>query len=205
MRRIVAVVATAALCAGCFGSVLQSSQAPPDLYRLDPALAAGAGAALEWVISVPRPRASPSLDTHRIAVVMPGHRFDYLADARWADAAPQMVQQLLVATLGAPGGFATSVAAPSRVPPDLLLDTELRRFEAVYPAPGAAPTIVVELQANLIDTRKGARVASFDSRSEVAADRNDRRAVVAAFEQATGRVVEEVSQRARSAAANLPR
>lgn len=205
MRRIVAVAATAVLCSGCFGSVLQSGQEPPDLYRLAPPATAGEEAPLAWAISVQRPRASSSLDTQRIAVVMPGHRFDYLADARWADAAPQMVQQMLVAALGPPGRFSTAVSAPSRVPVDLMLDTELRRFEAVYASADEAPTVVVEMQASLVDGRKGARVASFDSRAEVRAARNDRGAVVAAFEQATGRVVDDVAARARSAAANLSR
>ena len=205
MRRIVAVVASAVLCSGCFGSVLQSGQEPPDLYRLAPPPGADGEPALAWAISVPRPRASSSLDTQRIAVVLPGHRFDYLADARWADAAPQMVQQMLVAALGPPGGFSTAVAAPSRVPVDLLLDTELRRFEAVYAGVDEAPTVVVEMRASLVDGRKGARVASFDSRAEVTAARNDRGAVVSAFEQAAGKVVADVAGRARSAAANLPR
>ena len=206
MRRILAVAATAVLCSGCFGSVLKSDQEPPDLYRLAPPVNAdGEVAALAWAVSVARPRASSSLDTQRIAVVMPGHRFDYLADARWADAAPQMVQQVLVAALGPPGGFSTAVAAPARVPVDLLLDTELRRFEAVYASVEEAPTVVVELQASLVDGRKGTRIASFDSRAEVKAARNDRSAVVAAFEQATGKVVVDVAQRARAAGAKLPR
>ena len=205
MRLIVAAAATAVLCSGCFGSVLQSSQEPPDLYRLAPPANAGGEAALAWAISVPRPRASSSLDTQRIAVVMPGHRFDYLAGARWADAAPQMVQQMLVDALGPPGRFSTAVAAPSRVPADLLLDIELRRFEAVYANVDEAPTVVVEMQASLVDGRKGARVASFDSRAEVTAARNDRGAVVAAFEQAAGKVVDGVAGRARAAAANLAR
>lgn len=205
MRSIVVVAAMAVLCSGCFGSVLQSGQEPPDLYRLAPPPSADGEPALAWAISVPRPRASSSLDTQRIAVVLPGHRFDYLADARWADAAPQMVQQMLVATLGPPGRFSTAVAAPSRVPVDLLLDTELRRFEAVYASVDEAPTVVVEMQASLVDGRKGTRVASFESRAEVTAARNDRSAIVAAFEQATGRVVADIAGRARSAAANLPR
>lgn len=206
MRRIVAVAATAVLCSGCFGSVLKSDTEPPDLYRLAPPVNADSeAAALAWAVSVARPRAPSSLDTQRIAVVMPGHRFDYLADARWADAAPQMVQQMLVAALGPPGRFSTAVAAPGRVPVDLLLDTELRRFEAVYSSVDEAPTVVVELQASLVYSRKGTRVASFDSRAEVKAARNDRGAVVAAFEQAAGKVVDDVAQRARAAGANLPR
>jgi cholesterol transport system auxiliary component len=195
------MLVSALLCAGCVGSVFQSDAEPPDLYRLDPPSSVATGTALAQAIGVARPRAASSLDTSRIAVVTPGHGFDYLAGARWADAAPQMVQQLLVDGLGAPGGFATAFASPSRVPADLLLDSELRHFEAVYASADSAPSIVVELQASLVDTRRGLRVASFDAHAEVAAERNDRRAVVAAFEQATGRAVADVAERARAAAA----
>jgi cholesterol transport system auxiliary component len=187
------------LCTGCFGSVLQSDAEPPDLYSLSAPTVDANGPVLDRAISVARPRSALSLDTERIAVAKPGHRFDYLAGARWADAAPQMVQQILVEMLGA-AGFATAIAAPSRVPADLVLDTELRRFEAVYADVEAAPSVVVELHANLVDTRRGQRLASFDSRAEVAAERNDRRAIVAAFEQATAQVVQETAGRTHAAA-----
>lgn len=201
MKRVASLLVSALLCTGCVGSVFESDAEPPDLYRLDPPASAAAGTALSQAISVARPRAASSLDTDRIAVVTPGHGFDYLSGARWADAAPQMMQQLLVDRLGAADGFATAIASPSRVPADLLLDSELRHFEAVYASEGAAPRVVVEIQASLVDTRRGLRVASFDAREEVAAERNDRRAVVAAFEQAAGRAVVAVSERARAAAA----
>lgn len=199
MRRIATLLVAASLCTGCMGSVLQSDAEPPDLYRLSAPTISAQGPALGQAISVARPRAASSLDTDRIAVEKPGHGFDYLAGARWADTAPQMVQRILVDVLGAAGGFATAVAAPSRVPADLLLDTDLRHFEAVYANVEAAPSVVVELHANLVDTRRGARLASFDSRIEVAAASNDRRAVVTAFEQATARAVEEIAARARAA------
>jgi cholesterol transport system auxiliary component len=200
VRRVASILVSALLCSACVSSVFQSDAEPPDLFRLDPPASNATGPALAQAISVARPRAASSLDTNRIAVVSPGHGFDYLAGARWADAAPQMVQQLLVDSLGAPGGFATAIASPSRVPADLLLDTELRRFEAVYASADSAPSVVVELQASLVDTRRGLRVASFDARAEVAAERNDRRAVIAAFEQAAGRAVADVAERARAAA-----
>jgi cholesterol transport system auxiliary component len=201
VSRVASILVSALLCTGCVGSVFQSDAKPPDLYRLDPPSSVATGPVLAQAISVARPRAASSLDTNRIAVVTPGHGFDYLAGARWADAAPQMVQQLLVDVLGGAGGFATAIASPSGVPADLLLDTELRHFEAVYAGADSAPSVVVELQASLVDARRGLRVASFDAHAEVAAERNDRRAVVAAFEQATGRAVAEVADRARAAAA----
>jgi cholesterol transport system auxiliary component len=200
VRRIAVVLAGTWLCTACVGSLFKSSAEAPDLFRLSGPAAAPGGPRLALAISVARPGSPSSLDTERIAVVKPGQGFDYLAGARWADPAPQMLKQLLVDSLAADGGFAAAVAAPSRVPTDLLLDVELRHFEAVYASIDAPPRVRVELKANLVDPRKGVRLASFDSSFDATAERNDRRAVIAAFEQATDRAVAEVVLRAREAA-----
>ena len=205
MKRIALLLIVSGICTACVGSVLKSDNEAPDLYRLAAPSASGAsagtGPALTHAITVARPRSASSLDTERIAVTTPGHGFDYLAGARWADTAPQMVQQMLVDTLMAGGRFATAVAAPSRVPTDLLLEVELRHFEAVYASVGEPPRILVGLQANLVDVRRGTRIASFDSRAEATAARNDRAAVVAAFEDAAVRATQHAALRAGEAAA----
>ena len=203
MKRIALLLVVSGLCTACVGSVLKSDNEAPDLYRLAAPAASGGGIgpSLAQAITVARPRSVSSLDTDRIAVTTPGHGFDYLAGARWSDTAPQMVQQLLVDTLMAEGRFATAVAAPSRVPTDLLLEVELRHFEAVYASVGEPPRILVQLQANLVDVRRGTRVASFDSRAEATATRNDRTAVVAAFEDAALRAARDAALRAGEAAA----
>jgi cholesterol transport system auxiliary component len=203
LKRIAVLLIVSGLCTACVGSVLKSDNEAPDLYRLAAPAASGGGAgpSLAQAITVARPRSVSSLDTDRIAVTTPGHGFDYLAGARWSDTAPQMIQQLLVDTLLAEGRFATAVAAPSRVPTDLLLEVELRHFEAVYASVGEPPRILVQLQANLVDVRRGTRVASFDSRAEATATRNDRTAVVAAFEDAALRAARDAALRAGEAAA----
>jgi cholesterol transport system auxiliary component len=207
LKRIALLLVVSGLCTACVGSVLKSDNEAPDLYRLAAPAASGGGAgpSLAQAITVARPRSVSSLDTDRIAVTTPGHGFDYLAGARWSDTAPQMVQQLLVDTLMAEGRFATAVAAPSRVPTDLLLEVELRHFEAVYASVGEPPRILVQLQANLVDVRRGTRVASFDSRAEATATRNDRAAVVAAFDDAALRATRDAALRAGEAAAAYAR
>ena len=204
MRRIATLLAAVSLCTACVGDALRSDADAPDRYRLEgPAVEPG-GTGLPLAIAIARPRAPSSLDTDRIAVTTPGHGFDYLAGARWADPAPQMIQQFLVGALTAEAHFATAVAAPSRVPADLLLDVELRRFEAAYSNVDAPPTVVVEFGVNLVDPRRGLRVASFRSAASVAAARNDRAAVVAAFEQATEQVVRDAVARIAAAATPKP-
>ena len=204
MRRIATLLAAVSLCTACVGDALRSDADAPDRYRLEgPAVEPG-GTGLPLAIAIARPRAPSSLDTDRIAVTTPGHGFDYLAGARWADPAPQMIQQFLVGALTAEAHFATAVAAPSRVPADLLLDVELGRFEATYSNVDAPPTVVVEFGVNLVDARRGLRVASFRSAASVAAARNDRAAVVAAFEQATEQAVRDAVARIAAAATPKP-
>jgi cholesterol transport system auxiliary component len=186
--------------AGCTGNLLRSDAPAAQTYRLAaPAVAAApAGPALPLALVVQRPRAPGALDTERVAVGAAGNRFDYYSAARWAEPAPQMVQQQLVAALSATGRFGGGVfAAPARVPAEMSLDVELRRFEAVTSgadatAAGAAPTVHVQVQASLVDSRRGALVTSFVAEAAVPATANRMSAVVAAFDQATSQVLRDV-------------
>lgn len=187
--RLALVTALALASAGCAGGLLGSPGDPADVYRLEIEADASVADRLPLALSVARPRAATSLDTERIAVVQPDSRFDHFAGVRWSEPAPQMLQALIVRALQSDGRYEVVVAAPSRVPADLLLDVELRRFEAVY-APGAeSPTVRVEFQATLVDSRRAQRVSSIVASAEAGAESNRRGAVLEAFERATGESV----------------
>jgi cholesterol transport system auxiliary component len=213
MRTTVGLACTAAaalLLAGCSGSLLQSDTPRPETYRLGsaPVPAGAAAPAAGNIVSalgltVARPRAAAALDSERIAVVAGGNRFDYYADVRWAEPAPQMLQQNLVAALARSGRFAGVFAAPARVPSELMLDVELRRFEADATA-GGAPVVRVALQASLVDARRAQRLASFTSEAAVAAAGSRRAEIIAAFDQANAQVVDDVVARVGIAAATVP-
>jgi cholesterol transport system auxiliary component len=206
----------ALLLGGCTGSLLQSDAATPDTFRLGVDFATQAAAASTassnagLAIAVARPRAATALDTDRIAVRSAGNRFEYYADARWAESAPQMLQQNLVSALAATTQFGGGVmTAPARVPTELLLDVELRRFEVVTAgvdaaASGAAPVVHVQVQASLVDSRRAARVMSFVSEASVPAAENRLQAVVAAFDRANAEVVQDITARVQAAVATLP-
>ncbi len=201
MRSMIASLILAALCAGCVGSALESKREAPEVYRLAAPALPDAGGPLPAALSVGRPRAPVALDTERIAVAGPGSRFDYYAGVRWAEPAPLMLQQLLVQALASDGRFATVVAAPSRVPTEYSLDVELRQFEATRVGAGA-PAVHVRLQATLLDSRRGLRLASFVAESTVTAGDDRRAAVVAAFEEATRQAIASTVAAARSGSAS---
>jgi cholesterol transport system auxiliary component len=206
----------ALLLGGCAGSLLKSDAEAPDTFRLGVATATEAIAASATsstsglAIAVARPRAAAAIDTDRIAVLSAGNRFDYYSAARWAESAPQMLQQNLVSALAATAQFGGGVmTAPARVPTELLLDVELRRFEVVTAgtdaaSSGAAPVVYMQVQASLIDSRRAARVTSFVSEASVPASENRLSAVVAAFDRANAQVVSDIAARVQAAAAALP-
>jgi cholesterol transport system auxiliary component len=186
---------------GCAGSLLESHAEAPVVYRLEGVAAEDRGARLSLALAVTRPGGAAALDTDRIAVEQPGRVFDYYAGIRWSEPAPQMLQQLLVRALAADGRFAAVVAAPSRVPADLLLDVELRRFEAVYLAAGAAPQVRVEMHVSLVDPRAARRLASFLANGSATAAADGRAAVIDAFERATAEAIAYTVTEVRRAAA----
>ena len=199
-RSVAAVLlALALVLTACTGSLLQSDVEAPATFRLHGPALADRGGRLPLALAVARPRAPSALDTDRVAVVRTDSRFDYYAGIRWSEPAPQMLQQLLVNAFTADGRFAAVVAAPSRVPADLLLDVELRGFEADDPADGTAPAVRVELRVTLIEARPARRVASFGAVGTATAAGNRRAAVIAAFEAATGQAVESAVSQVRSA------
>jgi cholesterol transport system auxiliary component len=194
---------------GCGGSLLQSDRAPPETYRLgtvtaSPANDAPRPAPLPYAMSVVRPRAAAALDTDRIALVPAPNRFDYYTEVRWAEPAPEMLQHSLVAALGDTGRFSGVYATPARVSVELTLDVELRHFEADASAGDAAPAAHVQVQATLVDARRGQRLTSFLSEARVPAAENRRAAIVAAFERANDQVVRDVVTRIAEASAALP-
>jgi cholesterol transport system auxiliary component len=203
---VVVACATTVL-SGCFGSLLESDAPADETYRLGQATvraAPAAGAVTTFALVVTRPRSSTALDTARIAIAPGPSRFDYYTGARWAEPAPQMLQQNLVTALEASGRYAGVLAAPARSPAELMLDLELRHFEAVATSTSSVPTVHVQLQATLVDARRASRVASFVAEARVAATENRLAAIMTAFETANTQVVDEVVRRLDEATATVP-
>ena len=199
MKTLATMLLAAVLCTGCVGSLLESGNEAPEIYRLAGVGLPDRGEPLPLALAVAPPRAAASLDTERIAVIQPDSRFDYFTGLRWAESAPQMLQQLLVRALADDGRFATVVAAPSRVPADLTLDVELRSFEAVYTGDAGVPVVRVEMQVTLVDARKAKRLASFVVRTDSRAADNRRTAVLESFERAAAEALQETVVRLREA------
>jgi cholesterol transport system auxiliary component len=191
---------------------LHSNAKPEQIYylRAPPAQAAaadGAAAAspathsadsapLPVSVRVGRPVANPGLDSPHIMLLQTDHRMNFYTGSRWPGPAPEVIEALAVQTLRASGAWSSVEDSASPFPSDYLLQVHLRRFEADYTEGGAAPTVHVVLDC-IIGRRQGREVlATFTASGAAAAPTNHLAEVVAAFEQATGTALEQLSQQA---------
>jgi len=196
------VMALPLLAAGCV-SGLHSNQSAQQRYvlRAQPRVAggvataattnavtavAGAGrASAEDTLQVLPPMTAAGLDSDSIAVIRPGQRLDYYRGSSWAAAVPSMLQMLAIESLRRQGRFSVVESDTGPFDAQYLLSLEVTHFEAEYSGTGP-PTVQVALVCTL--GRRAARnvVVSYTAHSEVVAGADRMRAVVAAFERATG-------------------
>ncbi len=188
---LAAVLAAGAL-AGCV-SALKSNVPVQQTYLLDLHLATVAAdvAATHDNLLVLAPSAAPGLSTDAIAVLRPGGRLDYYLGARWAAAAPAMLQTLAIDALRPSQRFALVEPDSGPFPADYVLSLEVRHFEARYGDDGP-PTIHVTLIVSVGRRSASAPGANVIADSEVKAQDNRMQAVVAAFEQATAKALDEL-------------
>jgi cholesterol transport system auxiliary component len=150
-RRLLLPVAALAL-AGCSSVIGLGNRDPVDVYRLA-ALEAPVTPppAPQWRLLVELPLASGGLDTNRIAIKTGPLEVKYLADTRWAQRLPLMMQSILVDSFEAgSGALALDAEGAANFAP-YALETEIRDFEADVSTKGA-PRVTLRFALRLKTT-----------------------------------------------------
>lgn len=166
-----------ALLAGCTGLAPGRVDAP-DTYVLNARLHNPSKRPQgELVLAISMPRARAGYDTPRIAYARRPYELEYFAKSEWVDTPARMLAPLLVRAVEHGGGFRAVLQAPSSVPADLRLDTELVRLRHDF---GTQPSRVeIALRAQLVDLRA----------RRMAAEREFEEVEIALSEDAYGGVV----------------
>lgn len=201
-RAAVLAVSLALLLTACIG--LHSSQPVQQQYLLSlppataPAGAAGAQTATGDTLEVLAPVAAAGLGGEGIAVVRPGQRLDEYNGARWAAAAPAMLQTLAIEALRRQGHFSLVESEAGPFAASYVLNLELTHFEADYASPGTrsdsggdsgagttTPTVRLTLVCTLGRRADRSVVTTLTVDSSVQAEADRMQAVIAAFQRAT--------------------
>ncbi len=191
-RTMLTAGAASMLLAGCSGGLLGPSQDPLQIYVLRPQFRKlDDVAAVSWQLSVAQPDVAQSLQTPRIALQR-GDTMDFYANAQWSDSTPQLLQSLLVEAFETSGCITGVAPQTAGLRGDVVLEAEVRSFQANYQDESGAPDVSVAIVARLLTTERGAVVATLVSSHDVRAAQNNVPAVVRAFDEATGQALEEI-------------
>lgn len=192
-RRSLLLAGAALPLAGCGGLI---PQAPPsNLYTLSPKSSFRPDLPrADWQLVVEEPYASGGLDTHRIAIYTNPYEVKYYAEARWAERAPRMIQTLLVESFENTGKIVSVGRQSVGLRSDFNLKSELREFQAELKEGQGVPEIYVALQSKLIAQPRQQIVASASFERREPAKDGTLLSVVAAFDEALGKVLRETVQ-----------
>jgi cholesterol transport system auxiliary component len=182
------LLATAGLLAGC-GLVPNVSQ-PLTLYTLKPKLAPQTLPKVNWQLVVAEPAAERDIDTTRIALTRTTNVIEYFAGGSWSDTAPSLVQAKLIEAFEATNAIVAVGRDAAGLKPDYILQSDLRDFQAEYQG-GAAPAAHVRLMSKLVQMPDRRIVRSVAAEASAPASSKELPAVVAAFEQALGQVLDK--------------
>jgi cholesterol transport system auxiliary component len=176
---------------GCID--LPSIRGPSRLERLSPPSRLPSGLPrVGWQLAVDQPAAPAQLAGDGIAVRRSPYSVDYYDNVVWAETAPGMVQDLLIAAF-ARSGRITAVGPPSAdVSANFLLETELTTFQAAYWPKAAAPMVEVRMTARLLALPTRQVVGTAQPHDSVRASSGRLDNVLAAFDEALGRVLDDV-------------
>jgi cholesterol transport system auxiliary component len=190
--RLGAIALAAASLAGCI-SLLPKSK-PAELYRFGTPPAAAVAPVAANAIGVfwgggdfQREAAGDRILT------VTGGRAAYIAQSRWVAAAEVLWQQAVDAAFEAKAGHVRLVPRGAPQPTDYVLRLDVREFDARYDqGPKAAPNVVVRVHATLTRDRARTVVADQVFEAQVRAGDNRVSAIAAAFDRATGQVLDQV-------------
>ena len=187
--RAVAVLAISVL-SGCGASLLPKP--PPAAARYTLAAAATATAAANApVLLVALPSAAAGYDSARMLYQRQPQQLEAFAFHEWVEPPARLLAPLLVQALQATGAYRAVLMAPSAGTGALRLETEVLRLQHDFSAQPS--TVRLTLRAALIDaaTRRVLATQVFDASQPAA--RDDPVAGVAAAQQATLRVLDELA------------
>ena len=193
MKARIAAAAMATLClSGCI-SLLPKSK-PAQLYRFGVGAAGPAPARVAGQSFTVR---AASLTFERAAasdriLTVNGDETAYIAGSRWVTSAASLFDAAMTGAFERSQGPARLLASGEPAVADYTLKVDVRTFEARYvQGAGSAPTIVVEAYAALVK-RGDLTDQSRLFRAEAPATSNSLSAIAAAFDQAVGKVLDQM-------------
>jgi len=197
---VVRLSAIAALALGLTGCIsLLPKSAPASLYRfgVTPAAAEPARPNAVGVFRAMGQFQREAAGDQMLTVT--GERVAYIAESRWVAPAEVLFDEAVANAFEAAPGPVRLVSRGQAAHSDYALRLDVRNFEADYGGGGEAPTVTIRIRAVL--TRDQSRTAVAEQLFEARAPASENRvsAIVAAYDQALGQVLVQITAWANGA------
>jgi cholesterol transport system auxiliary component len=138
-----------------------------------------------------KPSAARMVDSPRINVRPTPSELEIYKGASWAQPATDMIEDTLLRGFEDSGRIHGVARVAAGIRADYKLSTDIRRFESDYQGQ-ATPTVVIEINAKLIDVTNQRVVADRTFRQLQPVGSTDVSAVAAAFERGLQQVAQDV-------------
>lgn len=192
MRRIAGLLACLAVGA-CAAAFEFAAPEPPRIYSLTPKSTFDDDLPdVRTRLTVEVPTATAGLNTARIALRPTPTTLDYYARATWIEVVPVMVQNLLIESLDNTGTLDVLGREVVGVRAEYALLTHIREFQAEYGGEGR-PEVRVRLQARLVRLPRRTSIRATSEEAVVEVADSSLESIVAAFDEAFGKVVKRIA------------
>lgn len=189
-RRTLLTGGTLTVLSGC--GTLSKATENLDAYTLSALPGRGDGRGSNGHLVVELPTSNGALATDRILIKPNALQAEYLPKGRWVDATPLLLQGLLVSSLQNSSAFRLVGRDSAGLVPDYRLLVEVNDFQAEIPTTDVPATPVrVGLTMTLVRDGDGSLLASRRFDQTALATSTETLAVVAAFDEATRKVLSE--------------
>ena len=186
----VAALCLLAVLSGC--TIFPASE-PLQVYLLpSQAVAPSPAASVSWSLRINQPQASLALNNARIAVLPDGNQISSYAASRWSDPAPRLLRNHLLKAFQTDGRVTALSSDDDGLQADFALGGELQAFQSEYHQ--GSFSVVLLLQARLIDNRSQRIIASQRFAVSQAVNGSQVPAVVEAFGHASDQLAVQVLQ-----------
>lgn len=193
-NRLMSLAACAALAGAVSGCAVLATPDPVQLYRFGGASAyAGTGATSacpDVHVAMRRVEFPEAARGDRLLAVT-GTEAAYIKGARWVSPAETLFEESLRNAF-LDGGTCTVLSSGPLSRNGLLLNVDVRRFEAAYAAPGAVPDANIVVLLRLFRMSDRSLVVEDRITVRESAGENRQSAIVAAFDRATAEVSRQI-------------
>ena len=164
---------------------------PPDLYRLTPKSTFPKDLPnVDWQLVLEQPLANAAIDTTRIALMRRPTQIEYYARSNWSDRAPAMVQTLMIESFENSNRIVAVGRDAIGLRADFVLKSELREFQVEYF--DGLPQAHVKITGRMVQMPRRSIIGSESFQAVMSAETESLDAIVAAFDEALGKVLRKL-------------